>query len=639
MKAVVMSHEHGGSYVLCSNGDFRFAKGYTSRSVGAEVEIESQPLGGHFKIVAMAACLVIAVILGVFASLWHPWNKAENYFIYIDINPSVELTYNHQNELKTVKPLNDDSVTLLDGLMLQGPPEKVVIALLQEATRKGYLDENGDPPYVFITVTAKDDATAKAIMCAIVLALNEYNMQGIAVVEVDNMDLRCRADELGVPPGKLKLAEKLFALDQSVPIDEIVKMSVEDLAIALKAQDALSHSHVWGGWVVTTPPTCATVGKETRVCANDPSHIETRNISALDHAWGVWAVTLAPTCDAAGIETRVCANNSSHVETRNIPALGHAWGGWVVTTPATCDAVGVETRVCANNPSHVETRSIPALGHAWGGWVVTTPATCDTIGIETRICANDPSHIETRSIPALDHAWGGWVVTTPPTCDAVGTETRVCANDPSHIEIRSIPALDHAWGGWVVTTPPTCDNVGIETRICANDPSHIETRSVAALGHVWGAWGVTLAPTCDAVGIETRICFNDPSHIETREIPALGHAWDDGVVIDPTDTSDGLRVFTCNICGETYSITLPQITSDGLSVDASIKKLSGNNNLLTIVVTEHTTDDGTGDPITVEYSAEFNIINNPTDKIYDVGPYKVFVSITGNTISTIRIEP
>ena len=42
-----------------------------------------------------------------------------------------------------------------------------------------------------------------------------------------------------------------------------------------------THVHQWGEWTVTTPATCTTAGEETRVCALDPTHAETRPVAAL----------------------------------------------------------------------------------------------------------------------------------------------------------------------------------------------------------------------------------------------------------------------------------------------------------------------------------------------------------------------
>ena len=41
MKAIIMSHEHGGSYVMDREGSFRFVKGYTSQLIGTEIELKS----------------------------------------------------------------------------------------------------------------------------------------------------------------------------------------------------------------------------------------------------------------------------------------------------------------------------------------------------------------------------------------------------------------------------------------------------------------------------------------------------------------------------------------------------------------------------------------------------------------------
>ncbi|MCL2121402.1 MAG: InlB B-repeat-containing protein, partial [Clostridiales bacterium] len=133
-------------------------------------------------------------------------------------------------------------------------------------------------------------------------------------------------------------------------------------------------------------------------------------------------------CEIAGVETRECANNPAHTETRAIAALGHAWGDWAITTPAECEIDGVETRVCANDSSHTETRTIAALGHAWGDWAITTPAECEIAGVETRECANNPAHTETRAIAALGHAWGEGSVTIAPTETKYGERSFTCEN-------------------------------------------------------------------------------------------------------------------------------------------------------------------------------------------------------------------
>ncbi|MDR0495673.1 MAG: leucine-rich repeat domain-containing protein [Treponema sp.] len=70
-------------------------------------------------------------------------------------------------------------------------------------------------------------------------------------------------------------------------------------------------AHEWGPWTVTTPATCTTVGKETRVCwyGNGMSHPETRSIPVNPNAH-VWRQITSPTETVAGEERGDCPHNS-----------------------------------------------------------------------------------------------------------------------------------------------------------------------------------------------------------------------------------------------------------------------------------------------------------------------------------------
>lgn len=50
-------------------------------------------------------------------------------------------------------------------------------------------------------------------------------------------------------------------------------------------QRPAEHEHDWGEWTQTVAPTCETKGEEKRVCKSDPSHVETRAVSAPGHDW------------------------------------------------------------------------------------------------------------------------------------------------------------------------------------------------------------------------------------------------------------------------------------------------------------------------------------------------------------------
>ena len=240
----------------------------------------------------------------------------------------------------------------------------------------------------------------------------------------------------------------------------------------------------------------------------------------------------------------VCGEELSR-SIEEIPALGHDWGAWTVTTPASCTAEGVETRVCANDPTHVETRPIPATGHIPADPVRENevPATCTEPGHYDSVvyCAVCQAEISrgTEEIPALGHDWGEWTVTTPASCTAEGVETRVCANDPTHVETRAIPATGHIPADLVRENevPATCTEPGhydsvVYCSVCGEELAH-DTEETPALGHSWGPWEVVIEPTETEDGLRRRICQNDPDHTELEVIPATGSAGNPFVDVEP----------------------------------------------------------------------------------------------------------
>ena len=207
------------------------------------------------------------------------------------------------------------------------------------------------------------------------------------------------------------------------------------------------HTHQWGGWAVTTFPTCTAEGEETRVCSLDPTHKETQAV-AIDpnaHDWE-WDVETGPTCTEPGEGTGTCKHNANHTTIQAIPIdpNEHTWGGYTQTTPPTCTQAGIRTRACTHDPSHIDPQTQagdPPLGHDYGSWTQTTSPTCTEPGEETGICTHDTNHTTTQAIPIDPNAHNYvWTVTTPASILAEGVETLICSHNPSHTNgTRTIP--------------------------------------------------------------------------------------------------------------------------------------------------------------------------------------------------------
>ena len=81
----------------------------------------------------------------------------------------------------------------------------------------------------------------------------------------------------------------------------------------------------------------------------------------------------------------------------------------------------------------------------------------------------------------------------------------------------------------------------------------------ACLHTGYGTHENTVPATCGEAGRVDTICSNCGEVVSTKEIPATGaHTWDNGTVTtEPTETTPGVRTFTCAVCGQTRTETIP----------------------------------------------------------------------------------
>ena len=81
----------------------------------------------------------------------------------------------------------------------------------------------------------------------------------------------------------------------------------------------------------------------------------------------------------------------------------------------------------------------------------------------------------------------------------------------------------------------------------------------ACLHTGYGTHENTVPATCGEAGRTETICDNCGEVVSTKEIPATGaHTWDNGkVTTEPTETTPGVRTFTCAVCGQTRTETIP----------------------------------------------------------------------------------
>ena len=146
--------------------------------------------------------------------------------------------------------------------------------------------------------------------------------------------------------------------------------------------------------------------------------------------------------------------------------------------------------------------------------------------------------------------------------------------EPATVTVHYNPAMnwtldaDGKWQGYTVsdkgacthtdygttehTVPATCGEAGRVDTICSNCGEVVSTRELPPTGaHVWGNGVVTTAPTETTPGVRTFTC-TVCGDIREETIPATGaHDYRFTKTVDPTCTDGGYDLYTCSGCGAT----------------------------------------------------------------------------------------
>ena len=238
-----------------------------------------------------------------------------------------------------------------------------------------------------------------------------------------------------------------------------------------------------------------------------------------DHIAAFTDTVVAPTCTEQGYTHHVCTVKGcpyDAVDDTFVEAAGHKWA-LTTTLPPTCTEKGTQFYKCSACGA-TRTEKIAALGHDLSRCNLRPAATCTQPGRAVGTCARCGVQID-EVIPAKGHDYSYAETSVAPTC-----------TEPGHYK----------------GTCPTC----------GKDYDDV----VPALGHDWGEWVTSIEPTVSTVGYRYHICNRDGcGYREGEDIPKLHtHTWDAGVVTQkPTAAEPGVRTYTCTVCGQTRTETIP----------------------------------------------------------------------------------
>ena len=228
--------------------------------------------------------------------------------------------------------------------------------------------------------------------------------------------------------------------------------------------------------------------------------------------------------------------------------------------------------------------------------------------------ANANSSFAAGLVGATDVAYAAGVVTTLTFEALSAAETTLTLNDKSATEAASLAGVAQTATVTVASDEPVHTHDWAETW-SKDEADHWKTCSgctelAEKAAHTWNEGEVTTEPTETTTGVKTYTC-TVCDQTKTEEIPVLAHThswaetwskdeadhwktcsgcaelgekaahtWNEGeVTTEPTETTAGVKTYTCTVCDQTKTEEIPMIPVAGAPIVEITEEVTGENEL------------------------------------------------------------
>lgn len=199
------------------------------------------------NVLAFSSFAIIALFIGIFAFNNNQIQKMDSTVIF-DINPSIEIKVDKNNNITSSKVLNSDGKKILADMDLKGSKLNIgVNAIIGSMYKNGYLNELKNSILVTVDGNSKErkNKLQKEIANEINETLNIYKIESaILTQEYNSSDLlEEKAKNYGISKGKAELLEKIIESNlknknnKEYTFEDLVDLTINELNVILNSKN------------------------------------------------------------------------------------------------------------------------------------------------------------------------------------------------------------------------------------------------------------------------------------------------------------------------------------------------------------------------------------------------------------------
>ncbi len=206
-----------------------------------KAEITVEPIAeevktGSFNLRRLAFAMASVLILLVGGLSFFGIMNKEAGRVYIDVNPSLEIVYNHFDRVSEINFLNNDAEELITQDLEGEKIDTVLTMFIEKAEEKGYFSQ--EEPVIVISVSSKDAEKAEKQLAKLTEKAQNYTKEKHIEVSIEKQNAsdinKEEAASLDISPGKLKIIKQLQQYNSEYRTEELSVKSMSELVRLLK---------------------------------------------------------------------------------------------------------------------------------------------------------------------------------------------------------------------------------------------------------------------------------------------------------------------------------------------------------------------------------------------------------------------